>query len=270
MQDIPRPVGIVILVGGPQYRVGSHRQFVLLARDLARGGYPVLRFDYAGMGDSYGSPPSFEDVGKDISAAIDALLRAVPGLSQVVLWGLCDGASSAMMYCSEDARVAALIVANPWVRTDAAEARSYVRHYYLDRLRQRSFWQKVLTGHVAIGASVRDLLRKVGASRAIGEGTTCSSAVPFITRMLAGLTRFRGPVLILTSERDLTARAFLDLAAESREWLAATTRPGVTHIELPETDHTFSSRATLNRASDECLRWLRMLPAASVLGSGLR
>ena len=48
-------LGVVIVVGGPQYRVGSHRQFVLMARDLAREGYPVLRFDYRGMGDSDGA-----------------------------------------------------------------------------------------------------------------------------------------------------------------------------------------------------------------------
>jgi hypothetical protein len=30
--------GVVIVVGGPQYRAGSHRQFVLLARTLAAAG----------------------------------------------------------------------------------------------------------------------------------------------------------------------------------------------------------------------------------------
>ena len=39
--------GVVIVVGGPQYRVGSHRQFVLLARDLAEAGYAVLRLSGA-------------------------------------------------------------------------------------------------------------------------------------------------------------------------------------------------------------------------------
>ena len=29
--------GVLLVVGGPQYRVGSHRQFTLLARDLAAG-----------------------------------------------------------------------------------------------------------------------------------------------------------------------------------------------------------------------------------------
>jgi len=46
--------GVLIVVGGPQYRAGSHRQFTLLARHLAERGVPTLRFDYRGMGDSDG------------------------------------------------------------------------------------------------------------------------------------------------------------------------------------------------------------------------
>ena len=33
-------LGVFVVVGGPQYRVGSHRQFVLLARHLAGLGVP--------------------------------------------------------------------------------------------------------------------------------------------------------------------------------------------------------------------------------------
>ena len=47
-------VGVVIVVGGPQTHVGSHRQFVLLSRHLAAGGVPCFRFDVRGMGDSTG------------------------------------------------------------------------------------------------------------------------------------------------------------------------------------------------------------------------
>jgi len=46
--------GVLIVVGGPQYRVGSHRQFVMLARFLADHGVPCMRFDYRGMGDVSG------------------------------------------------------------------------------------------------------------------------------------------------------------------------------------------------------------------------
>lgn len=90
--------GVLIIVGGPQYRVGSHRQFVLLSRRLAGEGYPAMRFDYRGMGDAGGAMRSFEDVRADIGAAIEAFQRAVPSLRRIVLWGLCDAASAALLY----------------------------------------------------------------------------------------------------------------------------------------------------------------------------
>ena len=68
--DAPQQnTGVVIVVGGAQYRVGSHRQFVQMARLLAAAGYPVLRFDFPGMGDSPGAPVAFEDSAPHIAAA---------------------------------------------------------------------------------------------------------------------------------------------------------------------------------------------------------
>ena len=55
----PAATGVLIIVGGPQYRAGSHRQFTLLARHLADAGYPTMRFDYRGMGDSAGRMLAF-------------------------------------------------------------------------------------------------------------------------------------------------------------------------------------------------------------------
>ena len=80
--------GVVIVVGGAQYRAGSHRQFVQLARFLAKAGFPVLRFDLPGMGDSPGELPSFEDTAPHIAAAINGFQQQHPGLERVELWGL--------------------------------------------------------------------------------------------------------------------------------------------------------------------------------------
>ena len=91
---------VIVIVGGPQYRAGSHRQFVQLARHLASAGHTVLRYDYRGMGDSPGNLRNFEHVQADIRAAIDALQASRPALRQFVLWGLCDGASAALMYAA--------------------------------------------------------------------------------------------------------------------------------------------------------------------------
>ena len=110
---LPAGRGVLIVVGGPQYRVGSHRQFALLARHLAKHGVPTLRFDYRGMGDSDGEVRTFERVGEDIRCAIDRFFASVPGLKDVVIWGLCDAASAALFYAHQDARVSGLILLNP-------------------------------------------------------------------------------------------------------------------------------------------------------------
>ena len=120
--------GVLIIVGGPQYRLGSHRQFLLLARVLSVAGYPVMRFDYRGMGDSTGEMRNFEAVDADIAAAIDAFMVACPELEHFVLWGLCDAASASLLYlhACEDERLSGFVLLNPWVRSVATLACSAI------------------------------------------------------------------------------------------------------------------------------------------------
>jgi exosortase A-associated hydrolase 1 len=154
---VPQSVGVVIVVGGPQYRAGSHRQFVLLARRLAASGITTLRFDCRGMGDATGAMRKFEDFGPDILAAIDALRRAEPVVERIVLWGLCDAASAILLYCRDahDPRIAGVVLVNPWVRSDASFARAQLKHYYSKRFFERAFWSKLASGGVDLRAAVR-------------------------------------------------------------------------------------------------------------------
>ena len=246
--------GVLVVVGGPQYRAGSHRQFVVLARALAEAGYPVLRFDHRGIGDSDGAPRSFEELDDDMRAAIDALFAARPELDRCVIFGLCDAASAAMMYCPQDRRLVGLILANPWVHSEAGVARAYVKHYYLGRLLQASFWRKVAAGEFDAAGSLRDLLRKLwltvtGSAPAAGGGS-------FQDRMLDGLRGFQGHVLLLISGRDLTAAEFTDLCGTDDRWQAALARPGVQRRDYPESDHTFSDARGLAASVEHCTAWL--------------
>jgi uncharacterized protein len=258
--------GVLVLVGGPQYRIGSHRQFVLMARALAAAGYPVLRFDYCGCGDSEGEFRGFAAVEQDVRAAIDAMYAALPQLRHVVIWGLCDAASAALMYCSTDARVAGVAIANPWVRTATGEARAYLRHYYGRRLLQASFWRTVVNGKFDAMRSLRDLWRSLRQARPTapaGAATGGSVSASFIERMRAGLTRFTGPVLCLISERDLTAAEFQDLCAADRGWRRAMSRNTVSLVHLPGADHTFSAREALDHANRVSLQWLEQVRTES-------
>lgn len=257
--------GVLIVVGGPQYRVGSHRQFVLLARRLAEQGYPAMRFDARGMGDSGGAARGFESIGDDIAAAAAAFRLACPSLDSLVLWGICDAASAILLYCRDrpDARISGLCLLNPWVRSAESLAKAQVKHYYWRRLTDRDFWAKLLGGRVAVGAALRELLAKIRV--AAGPATADAGAVstvPFPTRMAQGLRGFGGPVLLIVSGGDLTAREFLDHAGSDYAWAGLLKSPGLHRCDIVDADHTFSTAGHRRQVENTLLEWLRRLENA--------
>jgi exosortase A-associated hydrolase 1 len=254
----PAPTGVLIVVGGPQYRAGSHRQFVQLARALAAAGYTTLRFDVRGMGDSTGALRSFEALHDDIACGIDALMHAEPRLQRVVLWGLCDGASAALMYVQSaaDRRVAGLALLNPWVRSEQSLARTHVKHYYTRRLLQADFWTKLLRG----GVGLRALQDLAGSLRALGvrtpSGAAADQELPYQLRMAQGWERFGGPILLMISDSDLTAREFIDHTSADTDWQRALAcRPG-TRVVLDGADHTCSAPGSQRHAERLVIDWL--------------
>lgn len=258
--DRSSAVGIVVVVGGPQYRVGSHRQFVLMARAMTAAGYPVLRFDYRGMGDSSGSNRTFDSVNDDISAAVAELQRQLPEVRSVVLFGLCDAASAVMIYASSrDERIAGWIIANPWVRTESTQSRTIVRHYYRRRVLQASFWTRMFSGKFDWQASLTSAwahLRKAGGPRSGDEDVG-----HFVDRMARGTGAIRAPMLCLLSGNDLTAREFDVLCTESTTWRALMHRKHVSIARFPDADHTFSLDAQLQAATRTIVQWLASQPA---------
>jgi exosortase A-associated hydrolase 1 len=265
----PRRRGIVVVVGGgPQYRVGGHRQLTLWSRALCAEGYPVLRFDYRGMGDSQGEFQGFLAVDDDICCAVDQLASAVPEVDEIVLWGECDAASAILLYAGRDARVKGAVLLNPWVRTEALQAQTVLRHYYLQRLLEPSLWKKVLGGRFDWRASVRSALEMLRRSRSGPARTAPPDAaktgpgpiprsLPLPQSMLLGLQRFGGPLLLVLSGRDMIAREFEAAVAASPGWQQAlANRPTVRH-DLPVGDHTFSSAAQRDQVAQWGLQWLR-------------
>lgn len=247
----PARVGVVIVVGGPQYRVGSHRQFALLARHLATAGFSVLRFDARGMGDASGHFPGFENIDPDIAAATTTLRREVPEVREVVLWGLCDAASAVLLSPNALEGVDGLVLLNPWVRNAETFASTEVKYYYKRRILELEFWRKLLSGEVAIYIALRDFMGKLlqpllfRKQQELKAGKT----IDFRGRMVNGLKAFSGPVLVVLSGRDLVAAEFLEFCKEHQGMQAVWQRPTVGRIDLIDADHTFSSR--MHRAEVE-------------------
>jgi exosortase A-associated hydrolase 1 len=248
----PRPRGLLIVTGGPQYRVGSHRQFVLLARHLAQAGIPVLRFDYRGMGDSEGSARDFEHAADDLRSAADHFFEQVPALKEVVLWGLCDGATAAAFHAARDPRVCGLVLLNPWVRTEQGSARAVLRYYYLRRLCEAEFWTKLAAGAFEARRALASLFQL---------GALAGRAVPAAggdlpQRLKQALKTFRGRILLVLSGADLTAREFATLADGDPEWGALLAERRVLKAVLPAANHTFGRAVWRDEVARLCADWI--------------
>jgi len=263
--------GVVILVGGPQYRVGCHRQFVELARGLALDGIPVFRFDFTGMGDSTGRFPGFDSLNDDIRQAIDAFIENRPELRRIILWGLCDGASAACFYAAQDERVVGLCLANPWVRTEQGEAQAFLKHYYLSRLLSKEFWGKLLSGKLKVFQTVVDLITNMKRSRAsesegksrdveAGQDSNLGrkqSALP--VRVFHSLECFSGKVMFLISGNDLTAAEFMDLIGKDRKRQKLMDSNRVSLARFTDADHTFSRREWMQGVVSQTTSWIKSL-----------
>lgn len=253
---------LLVVVGGPQYRVGSHREFVLLSRDLAESGYPVFRFDYRGMGDSEGDYSGFENIRDDIEAAIETLQANLPGVDEVVIWGLCDAATAAAFYAAGDARVTGLVLANPWVRSDEGEAKAFLKHYYLKRVLSRDFWRKVLTGKVNVAQSVSSLQSNVklaaGNEQGSGDPAQDDAGCGLPIRLERSLRKYKGRGLLILSGNDLTAAEFKDAVKASRNFRSLLGESRFDQVELDASDHTFSRHEWLEQVISHTGTWLKM------------
>jgi serine aminopeptidase S33 family len=105
----------VFFNAGLLHRVGPHRLYVHLARDLARMGFGSLRVDLAGKGDSPSRPGSMnhqQSAAADYGEILRVLeSRLAPG--PLVLAGLCSGADDAIRLAPKDSRVVGLLLLDP-------------------------------------------------------------------------------------------------------------------------------------------------------------
>ncbi|MFM8901021.1 MAG: hydrolase 1, exosortase A system-associated [Burkholderiales bacterium] len=265
-EGIPKSV-VIVVVGGPQYRVGSHRQFVQLSRALASQGHASLRFDCTGMGDSPGELRNFLNIEEDIGAAINFVRAQLPAVQTLALWGLCDGASAALLYVHArgDAGIHGLCLLNPWVRSEVSQAQTQIKHYYVQRLQDPAFWRKLFTGKVAasaaldLGRTLRTLWRAKPAEKGGVADAPTGTPAPFQSRMATAWQKYSGAILLILSEDDYTAKEFLGATQNDAQWKGKLRQRNVRRHDVVRADHTFSGAATRLEIEQVTARWLNEL-----------
>jgi exosortase A-associated hydrolase 2 len=109
-------IGIVFCDPLSEEKDHCQRPLVDLARLLAREGYPTLRFDAAGCGDSEGElvTATLQSLLQDVRAAVTELLRR-SDVRRIVLIGVRLGALLAQLAAEADPRICGLVLVAPVV-----------------------------------------------------------------------------------------------------------------------------------------------------------
>jgi len=117
--DAPRETSdTAVLICAPigQEYIRTHWALRKMATELCRAGFPVLRFDYTGIGDSAGdlSEASVDMWTEDVCDAAEAL-RDACGASRVSILGLRFGAALAALAAAGELKVKDLVLWDPVV-----------------------------------------------------------------------------------------------------------------------------------------------------------
>jgi alpha-beta hydrolase superfamily lysophospholipase len=259
--DVPdarlrRHTAALLLNVGGNYRVGPNRLYVKMARELAARGFPALRLDLSGIGDSRDGAGAHtgsyysRSAAADVRAAIDAL--AARGCTRFYVMGVCSGSYAAYQTALADPRVTGQVLMNSRLLElrDGADAdtlqASMQMHYkstafYGRALLQPQVYRRLLRGEVdvrGIAARVRVLLqaRLARAGRRLLGRSRRDESVLASTRRLG--QRGTETLMVMGAEDD--GRDYVEFHF-GRQGSRLKGDPNFRMVVVEDCDHTFSS-----------------------------
>jgi pimeloyl-ACP methyl ester carboxylesterase len=256
------PPGFILLNSGIIHRVGPNRLYVKAARRLAAAGYPVLRFDLSGIGDSAPRADSLTFEKSAVSETAEAMdfLRERMGVRRFVLAGICSGADVSFLTAQAHPEVVGAVLINGrglhGVTDDAGdeivnEVRqgAHARYLWKSALFNRESWKKLLSARVDFRHLAKTLARQLK-SRLMPR-TKPTAAAESLQQSFRALLGREARLLLVYSEGD-PGLDYIDIMLGKR----LQTFEAHAHFQnllIPEADHTF----TLLRSQDALIEAMR-------------
>lgn len=212
---------IVILNTAADHSIGWGRSAVDLARVLAPSGFPTLRIDQAGIGETPLWPDQHYPVmcdlrgNDDVACAINWLM-AEAGIERVVLLGRCSGAYPAFLSAVADKRVTGCILINVrklhWEPDEdilkAIHDPVEPIDTYRQNLRSTRQFKRLLSGELRVSTVLRKLVKTFAAlaqrklAPMLGNASRHTRISRIIRDRLQTLSMRRVPVAMIYSQGD--------------------------------------------------------------------
>ncbi len=233
-----RAPGVVLLHGWGGDRCGPHRILVRIARQLAAGGAPALRFDLSGRGLSAGDPAAVDlDAMIDDACSAAAFLRTKTAVTSTAFCGLCSGGNVALGAATlETAARLVLLSTLPFTRRSSGMAARKTWMHLLTYARKAlalSTWRRLLRGEIDTGGVARTLGRSGAESDAERRLKDSARDIP------AACARIAAPCLFVYGGADPEAVAAWEYYAA----LCARANLPASRRIVPEANHNFYRRA---------------------------
>jgi exosortase A-associated hydrolase 1 len=244
---------LLIVSGGNELRSGAHSGMAQLASRISQHGFPVLRYDRRGIGESSGKNREYLSSAEEITAATRFLRQQQPQIDRIIAFGNCDAATALALY-GPDAGIDGYMLANPWVIETSDEPESEeptissaaIRSRYWDRIKNPRTIIDLLSGKI----DFRKLLKGLKQASKVEENSALS------IRLRDALSNIDGNSQILLAKRDTTARAFL-AAWNSTDFATLRTGASTTLETLDSASHSFADEAAKDWLTEKLLQALR-------------
>lgn len=186
-KPVQKSIAIILLSPGVKMRVAPHGMYTRMAQRYVEMGFPVLRFDFYGLGDAEGEIELKQlanvyntiQLGRyveDTLASMDWMQQEY-GFSSFIVGGLCGGAITGLLTAETDMRITGLLGLGIPVALDVGEENRHkhltrgqlgqLRSGYVKNMLKPKSWLRLFTlqsDYRVIWKSIGQLLKRKGAS----------------------------------------------------------------------------------------------------------
>ncbi len=256
---------VVLLHGWSGYKSGPHQMLARAGRFLAARGFDVVRFDFAGRGDSDGEADlaTLATMAQDTRVVLKWCRERNPDPEQssgkIILIGLCSGCEVAVGAVDEGVAAmslwsAPIFAAQASGASKARDNRKRLHHLasYARKLLRPQTYRKLLRGEVDTKSVVAVAKAKGGENRNIESGEPGQLPRGWRAQALASFAKWLGsrrPLLLVYGTADPTTQ-------EALEWYRAQSNSApATHL-VEGANHSYYGLAWEREVFEATAKWL--------------